>query len=101
MTKKQTPTKTVTIPKDGNKKKNEKYDAKKLAPFCESVHCPWLRNVNFGNDVHSPHCVLRGGDVRPHERCLHIEAFVAFVAEITAEEVVIENVVMDTEDEEE
>ena len=84
------------------KKKVEKSLPKKkltdeeLSEFCKSIECPWVRIVNFGNGVKVPHCVLRGAETRPHERCKHLKDFIAF-AHISAEEV--EGVAMQADEE--
>lgn len=84
------------VSKDGKQK--DKMTAEQLSEFCKSVECPWLRNVNFGNGVHIPHCVLRGNEVKPHDRCINLNAFVEF-AKISKEEV--EHINTPIEDEEE
>lgn len=72
--------------------------AEELSEFCKGIECPWVRTVNFGNGVKVPHCVLRGGETRPHYRCKHLKEFMAF-ANISEDEV--EKVQMSAEDEEE
>jgi len=69
-----------------------------LSEFCKGIECPWVRTVNFGNGVKVPHCVLRGGETKPHYRCKHLKEFMEF-ANISENEV--EKVPMSADDEEE
>lgn len=82
--------------KNGNK--TPKLTIEDLAVFCKSKKCPWLRNVNFGNGVHIPHCVLRGNEVKPHDRCKHLEDFIVF-AKISRAEVEIDNAPIEDDNE--
>ena len=72
------------VSKDGKQK--DKMTAEQLSEFCKAHECPRLKIVNFGNGKRIPHCVLRGNEVRPHERCKYITEFVEF-AKISLDEI--------------
>jgi len=83
------------------KKEAPKFDPHRMAEFCNDKSCKWCRNVNFGNGVHIPHCLLRGGEVRPHDRCKHLTEFVEYVRSLNIEDLEVEKVKVDIEEEEE
>ena len=100
-----------TKPEDKEKKKvmknakgDPKYNDVKMFEFCKGKECPWCRNVNFGNGVHVPHCVLRGGEVRPHDRCKYLNDCIDYMKSLhidDGETVEVERVSVDVEEEEE